>query len=125
MFDKSKPPAAGSKWRRALTAGKRARADATDQRLRVATAALEAGLPPPVQQRRSRVKPTAHARANPDETAALWAFLGDHGRDIALLLARTRNEAEQLAVARAYREVLNGSAGGHDRWVRTLCDLGL
>ena len=108
-----------------MTADQRARADATEKRLRLATAALEAGLPPPVQERRSRVEATARGPVSPAERAALWAFLGDHGRDIAHLIARAGDEAEQLAVARAYREVLNGSVGCHDQWVRTLHTLDL
>lgn len=125
MWDFSKPFAAASKWRR-VTAGQRAQQSRTGDTLRREAAVLEAGGTVPVPKRRRRGSaPKPAAPIDPAEATALRAFLGVHGRDIAVLLARAEGEPQQLALARGYRAILNGEPGAHAAWGRLLASLGL
>jgi hypothetical protein len=123
MFDQSRIPAAGSKWRTLMSSEARARADATGGRLALETAALEAGLPVPVRARRGRAKPKAPVPPSIDETAVLWAFLAGHGWEIAPLLARAADEDQQLRLARGFRDLRSGATGAFERWVIVLREL--
>jgi hypothetical protein len=119
MFDHSRPPPAGSKWRQRLTPAERARIEATDKRMRIE---IQTGVALPAQPRRSRAKPKPVTEA---EMSGLRDFIVQHGRYIAPMLARSHNEKQGLAVARAYRDLLNGVAGAHERWNRILTELGM
>ena len=124
MFDHSRAPAAGSKWRQ-VTGGDLARADATDKRLRIETQALRAGVALPVSPRRSRAKSVSPgpAPSSKDEIAGLRALLSQHGREIAPLLVRAVGEDQQLRLARGFRDVLNGVPDAHERWIVLLREL--
>jgi hypothetical protein len=122
VFDRSRPFPAGSKWRQKLSPAEKARVAATDARLRIETQALNAGIALPVRPRRSRAKPKPAGDA---EMTTLRDFIVQHGRDIAPMLARSHDETQWLAVARAYRDVLNGVVGAHERWNRILIELGM
>jgi hypothetical protein len=56
---------------------------------------------------------------------ALRTFIGEHGREIAPMLAWVSDEPKRLALIRAYRGVLDGAAGAHDLWGRLLLELDL
>jgi hypothetical protein len=122
VFDHSRPFPAGSKWRQKLSPAERSRVAATDARLRIETQALNAGVALPVRPRRSRVKVKPVTEA---EIVVLRDFIVQHGRDIAPMLARSHDEKQGLAVARAYRDLLNGVTGAHERWRRVLIELGM
>ena len=124
MFDHSRAPAAGSKWRQ-VTGEHLARVDATDKRLRIETQAIRAGVALPVSPRRSRAKSVGLGPPSKDEIAGLWAFLSQHGREIAPLLARAGGEDQQLRLARGFRDILNGAPGAHERWMVLLRELGI
>lgn len=122
MFDHSRAPAAGSKWRQ-VTASQQARADATDRRLHLETQALAAGVALPVRVRRSRAKPGSPVPSSKHEIAGLRAFLALHGREIAPLLARAGGEDQQLRLARCFRDLRSGVPDAHERWIGLLREL--
>jgi hypothetical protein len=124
MFDHSRAPAAGSKWRR-VTAEELARAGATEKRLGLETQVLEAGAAPPIRVRRRVAKPKGPVASSTVQNAALWSFLAEHGRDIASLLVRTEGEDQQLALAQSYRDLRDGTPDAHDRWISLLRELDL
>jgi len=118
VFDHSRPFPAGSKWRQKLSSAERARIEATDKRMRIE---IQTGVALPAPPRRSKARPTPVSDA---EMAELRAFLGEHGRAIAHMLARARNEPQRVALVRAYRDVVNGVAGAYERWGRLSAELG-
>ena len=124
MFDKSTPPARGSKWRR-VTAEEQARAEVTGRRLCLDTQVLEAGGALPVRVRRSRAAPRPLVPPDSGEIAGMWAFLSIHGREIAPLLGRVGSEVQQLRLARAYRDIKWGVPGANGRWISLLRELHL
>ena len=86
---------------------------------------MDAGVPLPARVQRSRAKAPAPVPDTPKETAALWAWLAEHGRDIAAILIAAGGEAGQLATARAHRDVVRGDPGAHERWLTVLREVGL
>jgi hypothetical protein len=78
---------------------------------------LESGGTVPVPKRsRKGVAPGPPPCACLVETAELRTFLGLHGHAISGLLAHAETEADRIALARGYREIVTSKPGAHERW---------